>query len=77
MANLVELANFSTHTSKAYTLKALSGDPELVQRLREVGLREGRKVELIGRIVFGGALIVRVGPIKIALRDEEAQCCLV
>lgn len=76
MTNLVELSN-SGKQRQSFTLQNFSGDPQLVQRLREVGLREGLKIELIGRIVFGGPLIVRVGPIKIALRDEEAKCCLV
>jgi Fe2+ transport system protein FeoA len=76
MANLVELVSNQSH-AQSVTIQNLSGDPELVHRLREVGLCEGRQIELIGRIVFGGPVIVRVGPIKIALRDEEAKCCLV
>lgn len=76
MINLVELSK-TNQLRQSFTLQGFSGDPQLVQRLREVGLREGLKIELIGRIVFGGPLIVRVGPIKIALRDEEAKCCLV
>lgn len=76
MTNLVELLR-SPNLPQSVFIQALSGHPELVQRLREVGLREGLKIEVIGRIVFGGPLIVRVGPIKIALRDQEAKCCLV
>lgn len=53
---------------------ALSGAPEIVERLEEMGLSKGRSLNLVRRIPFGGPYIVQAGSSFIALRADEAEC---
>jgi ferrous iron transport protein A len=51
---------------------ALSGDPALVQRLYEMGLLEGERVEVVARAPLGDPIEVRFGNSRLSLRKAEA-----
>lgn len=59
------------------TVTAIAGDPALVQRLYELGLIEGERVELIGFAPFGDPLEVRIGSTRLSLRKREAAAVTV
>ncbi|MBX2986366.1 MAG: ferrous iron transport protein A [Bdellovibrionaceae bacterium] len=61
-------------TSHVYEIEALKGPEEVVQRLRELGFCEGGRLEVLGRLPFGGPWLVRLGVTSFALRSEEARC---
>lgn len=56
------------------SIQKISGDSAIIQRIQEVGLHEGDSLTFVGRAPFGGAFIVRVGSLIVALRKEEALC---
>lgn len=64
------------HSCSAQIL-SFSGPADLIERLREMGFYEGLRFELVQRLPFGGACIVRVGSSSFALRDDEAACARV
>lgn len=48
--------------------------PEMVDRLREMGFAEGLHVELLHKSPFGGdPIAIRVGSMTVALRREQAN----
>ena len=51
---------------------AVSGDPALVQRLYEMGLLEGERVEVVARAPLGDPLEIRFGNSRLSLRKAEA-----
>jgi ferrous iron transport protein A len=51
---------------------SVSGDPALVQRLYEMGLLEGERVELVARAPLGDPLEIRFGNSRLSLRRSEA-----
>jgi Fe2+ transport system protein FeoA len=51
---------------------SLSGDPALVQRLYEMGLLEGERVDLVARALLGDPLEIRLGNTRLSLRKAEA-----
>jgi ferrous iron transport protein A len=51
---------------------SLSGDPALVQRLYEMGLLEGERVEVIARAPLGDPIEIRFGNSRLSLRKAEA-----
>lgn len=51
---------------------ALSGDPALVQRLYEMGLLEGERVEVVARAPLGDPIEIRFGNSRLSLRRAEA-----
>jgi ferrous iron transport protein A len=51
---------------------SLSGAPALVQRLYELGLFEGERVELVAVAPLGDPIEVRVGNSRLSLRKSEA-----
>ena len=55
-------------------IRELSGEPLLVERLRELGFIRGETVRLRGRAPFGEPLIVEIRGTSIALRLREARC---
>jgi len=55
-------------------VRQLVGQPELVRRLEELGLRAGVKLELVRA---GTPCIVRVGATKLCFRDGEMCSVLV
>lgn len=69
---IMRIYQFEPHAPCRVT--ALSGAPEIVERLEEMGLSKGRTLCLIRRIPFGGPFIVQAGSSFIALRADEADC---
>lgn len=59
------------------TVTALAGDPALVQRLYELGLFEGERVEVVGFAPLGDPVEVRVGSTRLSLRLREASAVTV
>lgn len=57
-------------------IRDLDGDPDLVQRLLELGLTDGEEVELIRFAPLGDPLEVRVRGYHLSLRREEARAIL-
>lgn len=72
------IANLSRDEQKNFPLQAsieaFVGDPGIVARLFEMGLKVGQKISIEGRAPFGGAFLIRFGSTAIALRSEEAAC---
>ncbi|MEZ0392682.1 MAG: ferrous iron transport protein A [Pseudobdellovibrionaceae bacterium] len=66
---------------KSQTFKAkvqgFSGEPVLVERLKEMGLHPGLELLALGQAPFGGPLLFRFGNTVLALRQEEAACTLI
>ena len=59
-------------TGQRGEVETLVGDPELVQRLYEIGLLEGETVEVLGFAPLGDPVEVRVGNTRLSLRKPEA-----
>jgi ferrous iron transport protein A len=59
------------------TVTALAGDPALVQRLYELGLFEGERVEVVGFAPLGDPVEVRIGSTRLSLRRREAAAVTV
>jgi ferrous iron transport protein A len=55
----------------------LSGDPALIQRLYEMGLLEGERVELVARAPLGDPIEIRFGNSRLSLRKAEAAAITV
>jgi ferrous iron transport protein A len=53
---------------------AVSGDPHISMRLRELGFRPGVKIQILGQAPFGGPLLVQIHSNVLALRKSEAEC---
>jgi ferrous iron transport protein A len=51
---------------------SVSGDPALVQRLYEMGLLEGERVEFVARAPLGDPIEIRFGNSRLSLRRSEA-----
>lgn len=51
---------------------ALAGDPGFVQRLYELGLFEGERVELLAVAPLGDPLEIRLGNARLSLRKADA-----
>jgi ferrous iron transport protein A len=53
-------------------VRAVRGDPALVQRLGELGVFGGEIIELLGVAPLGDPIEIRVGESRLSLRREEA-----
>lgn len=53
-------------------IRTLSGDPALVQRLYEMGLLEGERVEVIAQAPLGDPIEIRFANSRLSLRRAEA-----
>src|SRR4029077_6197204 len=51
---------------------SVTGDPALVQRLYEMGLLEGERVDVVARALLGDPIEIRVGNSRLSLRKAEA-----
>lgn len=74
------LAEFSKNKSsenQSIRIQGFSGDPLVIERLKEMGLHQGLELEPVGRAPFGGPLLFRFGSTVLALRTEEAACTLI
>jgi Fe2+ transport system protein FeoA len=52
----------------------LAGDPVVLERLREIGLRPGAQVRFLQRAPFGGPYLFQLPSTLLALRREELEC---
>ncbi len=59
---------------KEAVLNSLEGDPDLVNRLMDMGLHPGSRIEYVNRMLGKGPFIIRFGSTLLALREEEALC---
>jgi ferrous iron transport protein A len=55
----------------------LRGEPDLTNRLRELGFHAGCVVQVLGQAPFNGPLVVQLHNSVLALRQGEAQCLLI
>ncbi|MBX3729600.1 MAG: ferrous iron transport protein A [Candidatus Sumerlaeia bacterium] len=61
-------------TGEAATVTALEGDDTYVQRLMELGLIEGVRVEFLRRAPMGDPLEIRIdNTFRLSLRREDAR----
>ena len=60
-----------------FEIMDLKGDLQTCERLYEMGLHKGLKVNLVGRAPFMGPWLIQFGSTTIALRDNEAKCLTV
>ncbi len=67
-------SQLSTVPGTRYRIRALEGDPYLTERLREVGVHPGAELSIVRKLPFGGAHVIRLGEVDVALRNEEAAC---
>jgi ferrous iron transport protein A len=51
---------------------AISGHPAFVQRIYELGLLEGERVELVAVAPLGDPIEIRLGNSRLSLRRSEA-----
>lgn len=63
----------SLHPGECATIRAISAEEGLHQRLNALGFRIGKRVELVRRARFHGPLHVRIGTTDIILRSAEAH----
>ncbi|MBY0230138.1 MAG: ferrous iron transport protein A, partial [Gemmataceae bacterium] len=57
---------------KSAIIRAISAPPALGQRLMEMGLLEGDRVEMLAVAPLGDPLELRVGDYRLSLRRSEA-----
>lgn len=50
------------------------GDSIILERMRELGLRIGIRMQFIRRAPFGGPFLFQVSTTLLALRAEELEC---
>jgi ferrous iron transport protein A len=55
------------------TIRAISAEEGLHQRLNALGFRVGKRIELVRRARFHGPLHVRIGTTDVILRAREAH----
>ena len=67
MATLADLS-----PGQSAEVVAVSGDPALVQRLYEMGLLEGERVEVVARAPLGDPIEIKFGNSRLSLRKAEA-----
>ena len=67
MATLADLS-----PGQSAEVLAVSGAPALVQRLYEMGLLEGERVEVVARAPLGDPIEIRFGNSRLSLRKAEA-----
>lgn len=59
------------------SIESFSGTDIVIERLHEMGLRQGTELTVLGWAPFRGPILVRYKSTLLALRKEEAQCTLV
>jgi len=58
---------------EAGTVIAIHADEDLYHRLAALGLRVGKRVELIRRASFSGPLHLRIGTTDLMMRGDDAR----
>ncbi len=76
---MMTLLNYAEKHPLAENLEVLGirGEPAICERLQEMGLHKGLKIQLLGRAPLKGPLLIQFGTSFIALRAEEAACTLI
>ena len=59
-----------TNTGESYTIKWMTGMPEIMDQIRQYDVREGKSVQVISRIL--GGVIVGVRGRRILISDDAA-----
>ena len=54
------------------TITLVKAGPELIRRMAALGIRTGRRVEVIRRAPLGGPLQIRIGHTDVLIRREDA-----
>lgn len=62
------------HYYKEFEITGFSGSELMQARLREMGLRAGLLISVIGQAPFGGPLLVQYNSNFLALRLAESSC---
>ncbi len=60
------------HPGESATILALNAEEELYHRLAALGVRVGKRVQMLRRARFAGPLHIRVGTTDLMLRVSEA-----
>lgn len=61
------------HPGDSATIVTIHAEEALHQRLQALGMRSGKRVELIRQAGFSGPLQVRIGTTDVMLRRNEAK----
>lgn len=59
-----------TNAAESYTIKWMTGMPEIMDQIRQYDVREGKSVQVISRIL--GGVIVGVRGRRILISDDAA-----
>lgn len=60
-------------TGEIYRVTEISSSPAQKQRLKAMGLKVGTDVEILGIAPFMGAVMIKAGTIRLALRSDLAK----
>jgi Fe2+ transport system protein FeoA len=60
-----------------FVIRSHQGPKDLCERLNELGFRKDSECEFVGRTPLKGPLLFKLGPMVMALRENEAECLLV
>lgn len=71
MSSPITLADLSDAVAEVL---GFCGPQEIAERLRELGVYQGARVEVVGQAPFMGPRLYRIGMTVLALRQEEAAC---
>lgn len=68
---LFQLADL--HPGQLAWVETIEGEPEVRERLMELGLIQGTPIEIVGIAPLGGPLEIRIRGSRLSLRREEAR----
>lgn len=74
MSQLAELCLSDIPAGQGGCVAGLTGSAEICQRLREMGLTTGARVDVIRRAPLGDPLDIRVRGYHLSIRLAEAAC---
>lgn len=63
-------------TQQRFVIRDHTGPRDLVERLNELGFRKDTECQYLGRTPLWGPLLFKIGPMVMALRENEAQCLI-
>lgn len=73
----MKLTDQIKNSQNKYEIIGFEGEDLIVERLHELGLRQGSIIAVVGQAPFGGPIILKKLNSFLALRKEEAKCILV
>lgn len=77
MKTLADLITLSIDRNLTHKIAGFCGEPDKIERLKEMGLHQGLELSYVGRAPLKGPLLFRFGNTVLALRLEEALCALI